>query len=187
MSSNTALVLETNAPLLFRALPENTAPLANRGWQANNLRVFQACSVLDDRPPAGRGEVDATVALALRRLDVKLTLLLELVGEWLASSQGSGPQRVDVEVDFRGVRWTPAESSLAAGMRGSLDLYIHPSVPRPLKFGGKIVAIETATRAARFEFDPLSELEGDQLERLIFRYHRRKVADARGIRGSSSY
>jgi hypothetical protein len=36
----------------------------------------------------------------------------------------------------------------------------------------------------RFEFDGLDETESDQLERLIFKRHRRKVADIRGLKRS---
>ena len=182
MAGDVALVFETTAPLLFRATdPGSTAP-NKAAWLANNLRVFQACDVLDERAPADRGEVDPVVALELRRLDLKMTLMLELMGELLAATTGSGPQRVDIELDFRGVKWSPADQSLMVGSRGTLDLYIHPNIPRPLKFAGTITRLEPENQSARFDFDPLTEVEGDQLERLIFRHHRRKVADARGMK-----
>lgn len=182
MVGDAALVFEATAPLHFRLSEEGASAPNKAAWVANNLRVFQACDVLDERAPADRGEVDPVVALELRRLDLKMTLMLELMGELLTATTGSGPQRVDIELDFRGVKWSPADQSLKVGQRGILDLYIHPNIPRPLKFSGIVSAIETETQSARFDFDPLVEVEGDQLERLIFRHHRRKIADARGMK-----
>lgn len=182
MTEENALVFEATTPLLFRVLPDGASPPNKATWLANNLRVFQACDVLDERAPADRSEVDPVVALELRRLDLKMTLMLELMGELLAATTGSGPQRVDIELDFRGVKWTPSDHAASVGTRGTLDLYIHPNIPRPLKFSGRIAAVDHNNDSIRFEFDALSELESDQLERLIFRHHRRKVADARGMK-----
>jgi len=182
MTGETALVLETSAPILFRLADESAAPPNKAAWTAANLRVFQACDVLDERAPADRGEVDPVVALELRRLDLKMTLMLELMGEMLALSTGSGPQRADIELDFRGISWSPAVKTVTAGQKGSIEIYIHPNVPRPLRFGGRVSSVDPVSRRARFDFDALAEIEGDQLERLIFRHHRRKIADARGLK-----
>lgn len=182
MTGEHSLVLEATVPLLFRPLgPHDSAP-NKAGWVANNLRVFQACDVLDERAPADRGEVDPVVALELRRLDLKMTLMLELMGELLAATSGSGPQRVEIELDAQGVKWSPVDPSVTVGTSGVIDLYIHVNIPRPLKFAGRVAAFDPDRRSARFEFDTLSEVEHDQLERLIFRHHRRKIADARGLK-----
>jgi hypothetical protein len=59
------------------------------------------------------------------------------------------------------------------------ELFIHPQVPRPLRLFGTITESDPASGHVRLHFDAFSEAEADQLERLIFRAHRRQVAGTR--------
>lgn len=182
MSKEVALTLHATVPVLFRPLaPEESLP-ARDAALAQNLRVFQACEVFEERPAGDRGEVDPAIAHELRRLDLKMTLLLELILEMMRKPAEHAPAAAAIELDFRGVSFSPATSVINVAQKGWLDLYIHPSVPRPLAFLGVITRFDGATRTARFDFAPLQESESDQLERLIFRHHRRKIADSRGMK-----
>lgn len=179
MTTESALVLEALIPVRFVAL-------ADGEWDTpraleNNLKVFQACDILDERPSSERVDLDLAVALELKRLDLKMTLMLELMMDFMRQADRAVPA-VQVELNFRGVTWSPAARDLAVGQRGVLELFVHDGLPRPLKFFGSIVAADPTNSRVRFEFVGLNEAETDQLERLIFKRHRRKVADVRGLK-----
>jgi len=185
MNKDVALTLHATAPVLFRPLVEGEAVPARGASLAQNLRVFQACEVFEDRPLGDRSDLDPAIVLELRRLDLKMTLLLELTVEMMRSSgAGEGPSSAKIELDFSGLQWTPAPHVTGVGQKGWVEVYIHPSVPRPLRFFGVVSQFDPATRTAQMKFATLEEIESDQLERLIFRQHRRKIADARGLKRS---
>lgn len=182
MMREVALTLHATVPLLFRPLAEGQGIPARGHSMAQNLRVFQACEVFEDRPAGDRGDFDPAIALELRRLDLKMTLVLELMMELMRAGAGEGPTPAQIELNFTGVRWTPANNVSAVGQKGWVEIYIHASVPRPLRFFGVVSALDATSGSAELKFAPLEENEGDQLERLIFRQHRRKIADARGLK-----
>ncbi len=181
MGTESALVLEATIPLRFVAFSDGERPKSRA--LDNNLKVFQACDILDERPSADRVDLDLPVALELKRLDLKMSLMLELMMDLLRQGDRTATE-VQVELDFRGVAWTPANGDLSVGQRGIVELFVHEGLPRPLKFTGSIVAMDAVRSRVRFEFDGLDETESDQLERLIFKRHRRKVADIRGLKRS---
>lgn len=180
MGVDGALVLEGPLPVVFRPI-DGEVLAADPTRLATNLRMFQACELLDDRQAADRSETDSPVMAELKRLDLKMSLLMELLAD-MAGRAEHHAQQYDVALDFRGLTWSPVPAGLAVGQRGSLAVYIHPALPRPLTFIGTVTALDAVRGEARFDFDTLDDPEADQLERLIFRSHRRKVADVRGLK-----
>lgn len=179
MATESALVFEAAFPVRFTPFLDGQARLS--GALENNLKVFQACDLLDERPQTDRMDLDSPVALELKRLDLKMTLMLELMMDLMHQGE-NGAGHCDAAVDFSGITWSPSPRDLVVGQRGMIELFIHSGLPRPLKFAGAIIAVDPARSSARFEFDRLDDLEADQLERLIFKRHRRKVADVRGLK-----
>jgi hypothetical protein len=180
--TESALVLEATCSVCYTPYREGESPTPSA--VENNLKVFQACDLLDERPASDRLDLESPIALELKRLDLKMSLMLELLMEGMAKGE---TRSVDSEValDFRGVSWSPAPASLSVGQRGRIELFVHRSLPRPLRFNGSIVEVDPVRGSARLEFDRLDELEADQLERLIFKRHRRKIADVRGLKKPS--
>jgi hypothetical protein len=179
MSGEGGLVLRTSVPLVFHPAAEGSAVRASHADIAHNLGVFQACELFDDRPSSDRGDADPAVMHELRRIDVKLTLVMELLLDLRTAAHGGLADRIEVELDFRGLGWATRGSILSRGTRGMAELFVHPQVPRPLRLFGTIIESDPGTGRVRLHFDPLSEAEADQLERLIFRAHRRLVAGTR--------
>ena len=74
-----ALKLELMVPVAFRRLATASDEARVAASLGSNLRVFQACDLLSERQPASRNDVDPAVVTELRRIDLKMTLMLDLV------------------------------------------------------------------------------------------------------------
>ena len=181
MSSEPVLVLKAKMPVrVTTARPGYTAEVAFE----NNLKIFQIYDVLDERAAKERSEADSPLSSELKRLDLKIGLLLELMIE-LTHRGDRRAQLRDVELDFRGVTWTDEGAlPVEVGSSGRIELFVNPDWPQPLVFHGSFVSANALKDRVRFEFDALTEAEGDQLERLIFKHHRRAVADGRRAQGN---
>jgi hypothetical protein len=62
-----------------------------------------------------------------------------------------------------------------------LQLYINPALPQPLRIPCVVVGerMQDSERVAQLQFRELSEAVVEQLEKLIFRHHRRLVKGTR--------
>ena len=67
------------------------------------------------------------------------------------------------------------------GSTGLLAVYINSALPQPLKIPCVVAGerMQDGVRAAQLRFGGLSDAVVEQLEKLIFRHHRRLVAGAR--------
>ena len=114
-----------------------------------------------------------------RRVEAKLDLMLSLLGEMLAGQQGlpaARPMCLGGEVlCIDGISDQPLP---AAGDWLRLQLYLMPSIPRPLVVAAEVLSTETPNRLL-LRLTGLSETTQDLLERFVFRQHRRTIAQAR--------
>jgi len=81
-----------------------------------------------------------------------------------------------------GLEWLAREGRPAPGVRGLLALYVNPAFPQPLTLPGRVVAHRAGADGlwAQFEFEGLSPPVSELIEKLVFRHHRRQIAEARG-------
>lgn len=179
-TADEALKLQLSVPVAFRRLDAAADVARVTASLGSNVRVFQACDLLTERPPANRNEVDPAVVTELRRIDLKMTLMLDLLADLFAETHPP-PPTAEIVLDFHGLDWVDAPADLTVGDRGVVEIYIQAGVPRPLRFIAHVAAAASSQR--RFEFEGLSAAEADQLERLIFRQHRQKIAGSRGLQG----
>jgi hypothetical protein len=178
-SQDLGLRLELVVPVAFRRLASPLEEARAAASLGSNLRVFQASDLLGERQPTSRNDIDPSVLMELRRIDLKMTLMLDLLADLLAESHPP-PPAAQIVLDARGMDWVDAPAGVQVGDRGVVEVFIQAGVPRPLRFvGGVVEATEPSRR--RIEFDALPEAEADQLERLIFRRHRQKIAGSRGL------
>ncbi|MBL8251935.1 MAG: PilZ domain-containing protein [Candidatus Competibacter sp.] len=178
------LVFTGRRPLAWResaALPDD---LELRELERANLTHLHTLFALDIHAgDSGDDPVALTNATELKRLDFKVGLLLELVGQLYARQQDIPPERT-LALSVNGLIWQD-ETAPPAGALIRVDLYCNLSYPRPLAFYAR--AVETARNAggwriqSRFQ-DPSEALQ-EALERYIFLQHRRAVAHSR--RGSA--
>lgn len=173
--------------LSFRAhLPVawTSGPLPDAGEQArirdNNLTLLRALNALEERP-AESGEEGHSAEM--RRLESRLDLALVLLGRLLREREAV-PDPRELRMSAAGIAWTPGEPVPAVGATGVIEVYLTTHAPQPLSLPATIQASgDEAGNPGEFPREAVFEDPGDSvrdaLEKLIFRYHRREVADHR--------
>lgn len=175
------LYYESHIPLVWQII--EFAPEGEELVRINedNTRFLKALTALNEGAPEAGEEIPQTAA-ELQRLDLKLNLVLEIVGQILAS-QRILPPPSNIRLDHSGIEWT-AQDCPPAGAMLSLAVYLRSELPSPLKFHGVVALLapsgaDSAVRA-QLRFAGLSSLFKDELEKFIFRRHRRSIAQRHG-------
>ena len=119
----------------------------------------------------------------LQRLEFKVNILLRLTAE-LAMRNSGLPAPQPVRLTSRGMEWA-GEDTPAVGESGLAAVYINPALPQPVRIPALVTGqrYDGATRYAQLEFRGLSDAVIEQLDKLVFRHHRRLVAGAKATPG----
>jgi hypothetical protein len=115
----------------------------------------------------------------LQRLEYKVNILLRLTAELALRNNGlPPPQRV--RLTSRALEWF-GEHRPAVGSTGLLVVYINSALPQPVKIPCVVVGERTqeAACAVQMRYSGMSDAVVEQIDKLIFRHHRRLVAGAR--------
>ena len=163
-------------PLRCRAPAQEVTDAYWAGLQADNeevLRTYQALEEFRQDPEDGAASQD------IQRLDLKLNILLDLVGQIFARYTAM-PDATDVRLSSAVVEWLSTEA-ISPGTVVELELYLNSRYPRPLLFIAQVTycAGEGADHRVAASLRPMGELAQEALEKFIFRHHRRQVAYAR--------
>lgn len=165
------LLLEGNFPVAFSSVDDfpGFAELAiiNQG----NESFLRIC--LSPQEPIELDEHDE-VSLELRRQELKINLLLDMVGELLAK-QKQLPAPVKLNLTSLGMEWPNNAAKFKVGEKLAIALYISPPTPKELRLYGEVVAGEGDETTA-IHFVGLNQSVKDWLEKFIFRHHRRTIA-----------
>ena len=143
--------------------------------------LLRALAVLEDSradEPDDRGPVDQ----AVRRLEAKVDLLVNLVGSLLQRDQPADPARA-LQWSVRGaaVELPEMEPGLSPGGDAVLRLQPSDALPEAMQLPVCVLAIEPDGAGHRLwlAFDALPPALEALLERHLFRVHRRAVAGSR--------
>lgn len=173
------LILEELLPLAWAAGPLlEGAALARVNIDNHQLLVAEA-SLDEVRVHDALKDESTALIHELQRLEYKLNLLLRLVADLAMHNSGlPAPQRF--RVSSCGLEWL-GEQGPPAGATGIVSAYINPALPQPLKIPCTVIGERTVDghRVAQLKFCGLSDAAVELLEKLIFRHHRRSVADSR--------
>lgn len=174
--ASSGVKLEAVIPLSWQILSPDRDP---------RLLVEEAVQVLQSMGPLEevRAEIaddDASIHAELRRLDSKLDLLLRLFGQSLRAGQGL-PHGVPVQLGRLGMSFQAGDSAPGVGQRVVLSMYLSQALPLPLELPGVVASHEQkdAQNWVVVTFDALSQALKDELNRFIFRHHRRAIAESR--------
>ena len=143
----------------------------------HNLRLLQALAALDDRGPAEKADENSPHSADLMRLEFKVNLLLELVGQILLQSHPR-PVAVPMRFNAHGAIWRMQEGQVRAGEYGQLELWLRPALVEPLRVYGRVVSVGV-DRRVKLRFEPVGKPVEDLIEKLTFQRHRRQVAGTR--------
>jgi hypothetical protein len=144
----------------------------------HNEKVLRALALFEehDQSPS-----DVAERAELHRLEGKIDLLLELVTV-LVRDQQSGSRVRNARFNTRGLCWD-TQRQPPAGALLDVDCYLLAQWPLPLKFCARVVDIVAAREQAHrvcARLEGLGDSSRDWLGKLVFRRHRRSVAQQRG-------
>ncbi|HLS82564.1 MAG TPA: PilZ domain-containing protein [Steroidobacter sp.] len=174
------LAYEDVLPVAWRVGAESGDPTVAGAYAERNLRVLQALAALDDHGHIEKTDESAPYAADILRLDLKLNLLLDMVGELLAASRPR-PQASAVRFNALGAVWSAPSPHPNLGEEGVLEIHMRDCIAEPLRLLGRIVSVSPDGRV-KIRFSEPGEHVADLLEKLAFRKHRRQVAGARAPR-----
>jgi Atypical PilZ domain, cyclic di-GMP receptor len=180
--ANTVVLYEELAfqdvlPVAWRALPGAVDGETAAVYTERNVRLLQAREAMDQLGPAENSDEASAHAADLMRLELKVNLLLDLVGQILASNRPR-PAAVPVRFNSLGAIWRSASPLPDAGTQGIVEIYLHDCLAEPLRLPGRIASVMPDGHI-KARFAPVGEAVADLLEKLAFRRHRRLVAGSR--------
>ncbi|WP_260291647.1 PilZ domain-containing protein [Sedimenticola hydrogenitrophicus] len=122
----------------------------------------------------------------LARVEAKLDLLLDMVSDLLRQEQ-SPAVATPVELWLNGASWTSGTDRLPElGGRLWLSLYIDSRLAQPLRLPARVTDVAGIAESFRVTvaFEVLDEPVQDLLAKLIFRQHRRMIAQQKADKRS---
>jgi hypothetical protein len=111
----------------------------------------------------------------LQQLELRLQLMTELLGELISQTRPL-PSARPVALSADRLEWQD-DAPPAAGTHLIVELYLHRLLPRPLRLPVRVDAVDGQRVAAGLA--DLGDSVIAELEKLIFRQHRRAVANSR--------
>jgi len=146
-----------------------------------NVRTLQVCATIEEQGPVEKAEDKSMHSNDLLRLEVKMNLLLELMGQILAAQQPR-PAPAALRFNALGAVWQTATPP-RNGEQGLLDIWLRDCLAQPLTLIANVTQVTTDGRV-KATFTPPGEATADLIEKLAFRRHRRHVAGVRQPRRS---
>jgi hypothetical protein len=179
VESEQGLIYQDLLPLAWRTAERSPSPLEAIKLNGNNEELLRFIDILDDRPNDTNNLEYPQLNQELAKIEVKFELMLSLMSQ-LLNVYFPLPPPVQVRLSTTGAQWI-SQDILETGGYGFMDVYLNLRCPRPLIFTGKIAHVEETTGGYRInvQFDELSAAIRERLEKIIFRHHRRSVAQVR--------
>ena len=145
-------------------------------------RALQALAVFEEMPREPASDASHHANPEILHLQVKVDVLLSLMGRLIAGQAGF-PPRHSIVLRGQSVEWAgPDQSKAKPGDTGYAVLYPNTSLPLTLRLPSRVVgSVErSGTRWLQTRFEHLSPGVAASLEKMVFRRHRRQVAFSKG-------
>lgn len=132
-----------------------------------------------DGPTPEAGDESAELNQNLARLEFKLNLTLDMVGE-LLSYYHDTPAPVSVRLGAQGLAWK-AGRALPAQQQGYVEIYLNTRYPRPVILAVRVQEVKKLPDGFEISalFGNIGAAVRELLQKIIFRHHRRSIALAR--------
>lgn len=176
-----SLTFSGRLPLAWRELSALPDDAELRNIEQSNHTVLHTLFALDIHAGDYSDDPSAlTNATELKRLDFKVGLLLEMVGQLFARQQAIPPEHA-LTLTVNDLIWQ-ADTAPTVGALLRLDLYCNLSYPRPLILYAQVADIVPLNSSYQIKaaFRPPNTPLQEALERYIFLQHRRFIASRRG-------
>jgi len=157
------------------ALPEDLSDLQRAAMRERNLSVLGTLAVFNERRSEAVDE-ESPLGQDLQRLDSKLNVLMAMLDQLLQRDAELPPR---MRISFNALGAVLPRSSWPAGHeRALLRLHFDGCLALPLELPAHVVQERDADHIF-VSFEIADEATCDAIERLVFRHHRRKVAERR--------
>jgi hypothetical protein len=175
------LAYQDIVPLAWRPLsapltPEQQGVIADR-----NLRLLQACTALEEHGQVEKPDENSPHSADILRLDMKMNLLLDLVGRILIANQPR-PKAAHVRFNALGAVFKLPDTPLQPGNEGIVEIQLKDFLVEPLRLIGRVANVSPEGQV-KVKFIHPGEAIANLIEKLAFRRHRRQVADQRQPKG----
>jgi hypothetical protein len=134
-------------------------------------------TALDEHGQIEKPDENAPHAADILRLEMKMNLLLDMVGALLIASRPR-PKPAAVRFNALGGVFQGSSPFPPLGNQGVLEVFLRDCVADPLRLFGRIASVAPDGKV-KVRFVPPGEHISDLLEKLAFRKHRRQVAGVR--------
>jgi hypothetical protein len=170
-------------PVAWRPLQQPLDDIAITALTDRNVKMLQVAMAIEEQGSVEKPDDKSPNAADLMRLEVKVNLLVDLMGQLLAASQ-KRPTPAPIRFNALGAEWRSSRPP-PSGEQGLLDIYLRDCLAQPITLIGRIMKV-SADGQVRVNFTPPGEMTSDLLEKLAFRRHRRQVAGVRQPRRAGS-
>lgn len=177
------LAIQDVLPVAWRRLAQPLDELALAALTYRNQKTLQVALAIEEQGGTEKTDEKSPHAADLQRLEVKVNLMVDLLGQLLAASQRR-PSPVAIRFNALGADFRSNDVP-QVGESGLLDIYLRDCLAQPVCLLGRIARVSAEGRV-RVAFVPPGEATADLLEKLAFRRHRRHVAGVRQPRRSGS-
>ncbi len=180
------VVYEDHLPLACKRVDSLPNHWEQEHLSERNLALLNVVLSLGESPVVDGSEESAPWTQEVARVESKLDLVLGLLGDMLARKE-SLPAPVLTRLSGTGITWDN-DTPLKVADLVEIALYLLPGMPRPITVYGVVRSVESMddiyrVQAAFTEMHPL--LQGN-LDKLVFRWHRRHIAEVRRSHPSRS-
>jgi hypothetical protein len=176
------LAYEDVLPVAWRASLEPPDAITVTSLTDRNVKTLQVCAAIEEHGPVDKQDDKSPNAADLQRLEVKMNLVMDLLGQILAASVPR-PQAVPIRFNALGATWRSALPFPQVASSGLLEIYLRDCIAQPLVLIARIVSV-SPEGLVKARLTPPGEATADLIEKLAFRRHRRQVAGVRAPRRS---
>ncbi len=185
------LIYKANIPFCWQILSSTLSAHESLKLRESNRQILQL--LLKDGTVQDMDAISDPIALELNRLDLKLDLLITLVGTLLSKEVGV-PERRKVWLGSEGlqvlldsspesdIKQAEYVSTLSAdSCLVKVSLFLDAQFPQPLSFVATVDIKQQAETGSLMvaSFQDMDQDTQDLLEKFIFQHHRRVIATAR--------
>jgi hypothetical protein len=172
------LAYEDMLPVAWKPLLEPLDAIAVASLTDRNVKTLQVCSAIEEQGPVDKQDEKSPHAADLLRMEVKMNLVIDLLGQILAASNPR-PRPTSVRFNALGAQWRAVQQPPPQlNTQGILEIYLRDCLAQPLALIARVVSVSPDGQV-KVKVVPPGEATADLIEKLAFRRHRRQVAGVR--------
>jgi len=171
------LAYEDVLPVAWRPRAEPLDSIAIASLTDRNLKTLQVCAAIEEHGAVDKQDDKSPHAADLQRLEVKMNLVLDVLGQILAASVPR-PSPTSIRFNALGATWRMRAPLPQPQSDGLLEIHLRDCIAQPLVLIATISSV-SPDGIVKARFAPPGEATADLIEKLAFRRHRRQVAGVR--------